>query len=55
MVGRKYRQGEGKNNIGNVEAKNLLCMTHGHTLKGGNVGGAVYKEEGSEGEEMGQM
>ena len=24
---------------GNVEAKELICMTHGHELKGGNVGG----------------
>ena len=29
------RQGEIKNNIGNVEAKELICMTHGHELKGG--------------------
>ena len=33
------RQGEVKNSIGNVEAKELVCMTHGHELKGGNVGG----------------
>ena len=34
------RQGEVKNSIGNVEAKELICMTHGHDLKcGGNVGG----------------
>ena len=34
------RQGEVKNNIGNVEAKELICMTHGHELKwgGGTVG-----------------
>ena len=32
------RQGEGKNSVGNVEAKELLSMTHGHELKGGNVG-----------------
>ena len=38
MVGRD-RQGEGKNSIGNVEAKELIYMTHGHELKGGNVGG----------------
>ena len=37
------RQGEGKNSIGNVEAKELICMTHGHELKeGGNVGGRGY-------------
>ena len=28
-----------KNSIGNVEAKELICMTHGHELKRGNVGG----------------
>ena len=33
------RQGELKNSIGNVEAKELMCMTHGHELKEGNVGG----------------
>ena len=33
------RQGESKNIIGNVEAKELICMTHGHELWGGNVGG----------------
>ena len=33
------REGEGKNSIGNVEAKELISMTHGHELQGGNVGG----------------
>ena len=34
------RQGEGKNSIRNVEAKEFVCMTHGHELQGGgNVGG----------------
>ena len=33
------RQGEGKNSVGNVEAKEHICMTHGHELYGGNVGG----------------
>ena len=33
-------QGEVKNNIGNVEAKEPICTTHGHELKGGMwVGG----------------
>ena len=27
------------NNIGNIEVKELICMTHGHELYGGNVGG----------------
>ena len=31
------RQGEGKNSIRNIEAKELISMTHGHELKGGNV------------------
>ena len=25
--------------MGNVEAKELICMTHGHELMGGNGGG----------------
>ena len=33
------RQGEIKNTMGNVEAKELTCMTYGHELKWGNVGG----------------
>ena len=36
------RQGEGKNSIGNVEANELISMTHGHELKGGNVGGREW-------------
>ena len=32
------RQGEVKNSVGNVEAKELVCMTHGHELKGGHAG-----------------
>ena len=30
---------QGENSVGNVEAKKLVCMTHGHELKGGNAGG----------------
>ena len=33
------RQGEVKNSIGNGEAKELICMTHGHELRWGNDGG----------------
>ena len=29
---KKNRQGEGKNNVGNVEAKELISMTHGQDL-----------------------
>ena len=32
------RQGEGKNSVGNVEAKELISMTHGHELWGGECG-----------------
>ena len=32
-------QGEDKNSIGNVEAKEVICMTHGHERQGGNVRG----------------
>ena len=28
----KIDGGEGKTSIGNVEAKELICMTHGHEL-----------------------
>ena len=39
-VGSKNRQGEVKNSIGNGEAKELICTTHGHELRrGGNTGG----------------
>ena len=33
--GRQKIDGEGKNSIGNVEAKELISMTHGHELQGG--------------------
>ena len=33
---------EVKNSIGNVEAKELTCTTHGHELKRGNEGGRGY-------------
>ena len=46
------RQGEGKNSVGNVEAKELISMTHGHELWGGNVGGrGVGRREWSGGGE----
>ena len=32
------RQGEGKNSVGNVEAKEIISMTHGHELWGGECG-----------------
>ena len=39
------RQEEVKNSIGNGEAKELICMTHGHELRWGN-----YWWEGSAGQ-----
>ena len=33
------RQGEGKNSVGNVEAKELICVMHEQELKVGNVCG----------------
>ena len=54
MVGRKQTgewKGEGKNSIGNVEAKKLVCTTHGHEIRG--VGKweweRVCRAEGSKG------
>ena len=51
------RQGEGKNTVGNVEAKELICMTHGHEWTiGGECGReGVGRRELSEGAEMGQL
>ena len=49
------RQGEVKNSIGNVEAKELISMTHGHELQWGTVGGGMGRMELSEGVEMGQL
>ena len=39
MVGTN-RQGEVKNSMGNGEAKEFICMTHGHELRWGNAGGS---------------
>ena len=33
------KQGEVKNSIGNGEAKELICTTHGHELSWENAGG----------------
>ena len=35
----KNRQGVVKNSVGNEEAKELICMTHGHGLRWENDGG----------------
>ena len=52
------RQEEVKNSIGNGEAKELICMTHGHELRGANAGGmgGWCRAEGDKGEEkIGQL
>ena len=50
MVGRK--SGEVGNTIGNGEAKELTCMTHGHELRGemleGGRGDAGWREDKGE-------
>ena len=44
------RQGEGKNSIGNGEAKELICTTHGHELRGWECQSeGWYKTEGIKG------
>ena len=50
------RQGEVKNSIGNVEAKELICMTQGHKLSRGMMAGGGCRAEGNKGEKkMGQL
>ena len=51
------RQGEVKNNIGNVEAKELIYTTHGHELNGGGGVGSGWqvqcRQEGTKGRKNG--
>ena len=50
------RQGEGKNSVENVEAKELICMTHGHELREGIAGGnGGTKQREVKGEKLGQL
>ena len=53
LIGRYKIDGEVKNSIGNGKAKELICMTHGHELRGGGGwcwwGG--WRAEGYKGEE----
>ena len=44
---------EGKNSIGNGEAKGLICMTHGHELRWGNDGGGGSGQRGIKGRKNG--
>ena len=46
ITGRYKIDGEVKNRIGNGEAKELICMTHGHDLSGGNAGRWGWKVQG---------
>ena len=51
------RQGEVKNNMGNGEAKELICTIHGHELMWGKFQcGGGYRTGGNKGEKkMGQL
>ena len=49
------RQGEGKNSVGNVDAKELICMTLGHAIGGECGRDGVYRMEWSDGGKMGQL
>ena len=58
MIGTKYIvQGKVKNSMGNGEAKELICTTHGHEVRWGNVGGRQGTEwRGIKGKKkMGQL
>ena len=49
------RQGKVKNSIGNGEAKELICTTHGHELRVGEMlEGRGYRAEGDKEEEKKQ-
>ena len=45
----KNRQGDVKNSMGNGEAKELVCMTHGHELKWQMLVGGGCMAEGNNG------
>ena len=50
------KQGEVKNSMGNVEAKELICTTHGHELRWGNDGGGGAQDGGEQrGEKVEQL
>ena len=53
----KIDNGEVKNSIGNGEAKELICTTHGHELRWGrNAGGwRGCRAVGDKGEKMGRL
>ena len=47
------RQGDVKSSIGNGEAKELTCMTHGHKLRGGLLEGRGISGRGGQKEIIG--
>ena len=50
------RQGDFKNIIGNGEAKEFICTTHGHELRGRIAGGnEVTGQRGAKGEKVGVL
>ena len=50
------RQGEVKNSIGNGEAKELICTTHGLELRESNAGGrGGTGQKGKKQKKMGQL
>ena len=55
MVGTKYTGGV-KNSIGNGEATELVCRTHGYELRRRNAGGrGIAGQRGIKGGKMGQL
>ena len=44
-----------KNSIGNGEAKEFICMMHGHELMGGMLEGMGVPGGGAKGEKVGQQ
>ena len=50
------RQVDVKNSIGNGEAKELMCTTHGHELRGRIAGGnGAMGQKGANGKKLGQL
>ena len=43
------RQGEMRNSMGNGGAEELICMTHGHELRGGTRGNGGTRKRGKMG------
>ena len=51
IIGRYKRdRADVKNSIGNGEAKEFICMTHGHEVRGVMLGEEGYRAEGNKGE-----